>query len=62
MLKVVRIWWDSLANAEQFKKSRRYHKSDKDRHYAIPSAPGKRFNTDIKVTDLLYKCQEKGCK
>ena len=59
MLKVVKFGGSSLANAEQFKKVGDIIKSDKDRHYAIPSAPGKRFNTDIKVTDLLYKCQEK---
>ena len=59
MLKVVKFGGSSLANAEQFKKVGDIIKLEKERHYAIPSAPGKRFNTDIKVTDLLYKCQEK---
>ena len=59
MLKVVKFGGSSLANAEQFKKVGEIIKSEKERHYAIPSAPGKRFNADIKVTDLLYKCQEK---
>ena len=32
--------------------------SDPDRKYVIPSAPGKRFTKDTKVTDLLYRCYE----
>ncbi len=28
----------------------------KSRRYVIPSAPGKRFSDDVKVTDMLYKC------
>lgn len=59
MLKVVKFGGSSLANAEQFKKVGDIIKSENERRYAIPSAPGKRFNADIKVTDLLYKCQEK---
>ena len=59
MLKVVKFGGSSLANAEQFKKVGEIIKSEKERHYAIPSAPGKRFNTDTKVTDLLYKCHDK---
>ena len=62
MLKVVKFGGSSLANAEQFKKVGEIIKSEKERHYAIPSAPGKRFNADIKVTDLLYKCQEKASR
>ncbi|MCK4924677.1 MAG: aspartate kinase, partial [Spirochaetes bacterium] len=30
--------------------------SDPDRRYIVPSAPGKRNNSDRKVTDLLYLC------
>ncbi|MGP1612831.1 MAG: aspartate kinase [Catonella sp.] len=59
MLKVVKFGGSSLANAEQFKKVGDIIKLENERRYAIPSAPGKRFNADIKVTDLLYKCQEK---
>ena len=33
-------------------------KSDTERRYVVVSAPGKRFGGDIKVTDLLYKCQD----
>ena len=28
----------------------------KARRYVVPSAPGKRFDGDIKVTDMLYAC------
>ena len=52
MLKVVKFGGSSLANAEQFKKVGDIIKSEKERHYAIPSAPGKRFNTDVKVFTL----------
>ncbi len=38
--------------------------SDAKRKYVVVSAPGKRFNGDVKVTDLLYACygelKEKG--
>ena len=41
--------------------------SDEKRRFVVVSAPGKRFNGDTKVTDLLYACydelKEKGdCK
>ena len=29
-------------------------KADPDRRYVVPSAPGKRFSNDTKVTDMLY--------
>ena len=55
MVKVVKFGGSSLANATQFKKVYDIINSDPDRRYVIPSAPGKRFKDDIKVTDLLYK-------
>lgn len=30
--------------------------SDPSRRYIVPSAPGKRFSSDYKITDLLYLC------
>ena len=45
-----------LANAEQFQKVGEIIRSDESRRYVVPSAPGKRFDGDTKVTDLLYKC------
>ncbi|MDO5132490.1 MAG: aspartate kinase [Eubacteriales bacterium] len=57
-MKVVKFGGSSLANAEQFKKVGDIIRSDKARRYVIPSAPGKRFSDDTKVTDLLYRMEE----
>ena len=56
MIKAVKFGGSSLADAGQFKKVKNIIISDEDRRYIVPSAPGKRFLEDIKVTDLLYKC------
>lgn len=56
--KVVKFGGSSLADANQFKKVAAIIKSDDKRKYVIPSAPGKRFSDDIKITDMLYKCCE----
>ncbi len=58
MLKVVKFGGSSLASAEQFKKVGKIIREEESRRYVIPSAPGKRFSTDIKVTDMLYQCYE----
>lgn len=55
MSKVVKFGGSSLADATQFKKVYDIIKSDKERKLVVPSAPGKRFKDDTKVTDLLYK-------
>lgn len=54
--KVVKFGGSSLADANQFKKVAAIIKSDEKRRYVVPSAPGKRFSDDIKITDMLYKC------
>ena len=56
MKKVVKFGGSSLANAEQFKKVGEIVRSEESRRYVVPSAPGKRFNGDTKVTDMLYAC------
>ncbi len=56
MKKVVKFGGSSLASAEQFKKVGDIIRSDKERRFVVPSAPGKRFSDDIKVTDMLYGC------
>ena len=56
--KVVKFGGSSLADANQFRKVANIIKSDDKRRYVVPSAPGKRFSDDIKVTDMLYKCCE----
>lgn len=56
MAKVVKFGGSSLASAQQFKKVADIIKADPARRYVIPSAPGKRFADDTKVTDMLYGC------
>lgn len=56
MKKVVKFGGSSLASAEQFQKVGNIIRADKDRRYVVPSAPGKRFSEDTKVTDMLYDC------
>lgn len=58
MKKVVKFGGSSLASAEQFKKVGNIIRSDESRRYVVPSAPGRRFSEDIKVTDMLYQCYE----
>ncbi len=56
--KVVKFGGSSLADANQFKKVKAIIESDPERRYVVPSAPGKRFGNDIKITDMLYTCQK----
>lgn len=56
MKKVVKFGGSSLADAAQFRKVAAIIHSDESRRYVVPSAPGKRFKTDEKVTDLLLEC------
>ena len=58
MKKVVKFGGSSLANAEQFQKVGEIIRSEESRRYVVPSAPGKRFDRDTKVTDMLYSCYE----
>ena len=55
-VKVAKFGGSSLADAEHFRKVRDIVLSDPDIHYVVPSAPGKRFKEDTKVTDMLYQC------
>ena len=56
MKKVVKFGGSSLASAQQFMKVGEIIRSEEERKYVIPSAPGKRFDGDTKVTDMLYDC------
>lgn len=58
MKKVVKFGGSSLASAEQFKKAGDIIRSDESRKFVVPSAPGKRFSSDTKVTDMLYSCYD----
>lgn len=53
MIKVVKFGGSSLASAEQFKKVKAIINADESRVFVVPSAPGKRFDGDTKVTDML---------
>ena len=57
-IKVVKFGGSSLADAEHFKKVAAIVKADPARRYVVPSAPGKRFSDDVKVTDMLYTCYQ----
>ncbi|MBO4950472.1 MAG: aspartate kinase, partial [Clostridia bacterium] len=61
-IKVTKFGGSSLASAEQFRKVADIVLADRDRKYVVPSAPGKRFKEDNKVTDLLYKCYDEFSK
>ncbi|MBO4749981.1 MAG: aspartate kinase [Lachnospiraceae bacterium] len=58
MSKVVKFGGSSLASAEQFEKVGKIIRADKERRFVVPSAPGKRFKADTKVTDMLYACYD----
>ncbi len=56
MVKVVKFGGSSLADAQHFKQVADIIKADPARRYIVPSAPGKRYKDDVKVTDMLYNC------
>ncbi len=55
-LKVLKFGGSSLADAAHFNIVANIVKADEERRFVVPSAPGKRFKEDEKVTDLLYRC------
>lgn len=55
---VVKFGGSSLSESKQFLKVKEIVESDKRRRYIIPSAPGKRFSKDHKITDLLLMCHQ----
>ena len=57
-IKVVKFGGSSLADAEHFRMVQNIITQEASRRYVVPSAPGKRFKEDEKVTDLLYRCNE----
>lgn len=56
--KVVKFGGSSLADANQFIKVANIIRADETRRFVVPSAPGKRFSKDTKVTDMLYACYD----
>ena len=53
---VTKFGGNSLADAGQFAKVKEILLMDERRQYVVPSAPGRRFKEDEKITDLLYSC------
>ncbi len=56
-IKVLKFGGSSVADGIQLRKMKSIIDSDADRRYIVASAPGKRFEIDNKVTDLLYLCK-----
>lgn len=57
-VKVCKFGGTSMADGNNIARVASIIRADEDRRYVVVSAPGKRFSNDIKVTDLLYRCQE----
>ena len=55
-IKMTKFGGSSMADAAQFRKVKAIVEADPARQFVVPSAPGKRFPGDDKVTDLLYLC------
>ncbi|HJF31462.1 MAG TPA: aspartate kinase [Sporosarcina psychrophila] len=58
-MKVCKFGGTSVASADQIKKVAQIIASDPARKIIVVSAPGKRFSSDDKVTDLLIRLAEK---
>lgn len=55
-IKVAKFGGSSVADAIQLAKVKSIIEADDSRKYVVVSAPGKRFDGDSKITDLLYLC------
>ena len=53
-IKMTKFGGSSVSDAVQFQKVKKIIESDRSRLFVVPSAPGRRFAGDDKVTDLLY--------
>ncbi|MGF6376113.1 aspartate kinase [Clostridiales Family XIII bacterium PM5-7] len=56
-IKVAKFGGSSVADGIQLRKTKQIIDADPDRKYIVVSAPGKRFDGDNKITDLLYLCK-----
>ena len=57
---VAKFGGTSLADGARFRHVAQIIRADPNRRYVVVSAPGKRCDSDIKVTDLLYRFQQSG--
>lgn len=58
-MKVCKFGGTSMASGEQIRKVCSIIAGDPDRRVVVVSAPGKRYDSDTKVTDMLISCAEK---
>ncbi len=56
-IKVAKFGGSSVADGIQLTKTKQIIEADPERRYIVVSAPGKRFDGDNKITDLLYLCK-----
>ncbi|RPF55678.1 aspartate kinase [Aquisalibacillus elongatus] len=57
-MKVAKFGGSSVASADMLRKVANIIQEDQERKFIVVSAPGKRFDDDIKVTDLFIKLGE----
>ena len=56
-IKVAKFGGSSVADGIQLTKTKEIIRNDPDRKYIVVSAPGKRYEGDNKITDILYLCK-----
>lgn len=56
-IKAVKFGGSSVADGIQLNKIKEIVEADPGRRYVVVSAPGKRFDGDNKITDLLFMCK-----
>ena len=56
-IKVAKFGGSSVADGIQLTKTKLIIEQDPDRRYVVVSAPGKRYESDNKITDILYLCK-----
>ena len=56
-IKVAKFGGSSVADGIQLTKTKQIIEKDPDRRYVVVSAPGKRYESDNKITDILYLCK-----
>ena len=56
-IKVAKFGGSSVADGIQLTKTKQIIAQDPDRRYIVVSAPGKRYESDNKITDILYLCK-----
>lgn len=59
-LKTCKYGGTSVADARKLRQVKAIVEADPERRYVVPSAPGKRSPDDVKVTDMLYACHQRG--